>query len=85
MQRACLLDAAATVHLLERCDALRKPERFSQALQVCEVQAYALEKLEGRPEASLCANHPSAGGVGRCARCGCGRDCRALRWAIPGH
>jgi tRNA nucleotidyltransferase (CCA-adding enzyme) len=47
MQRACLLDAAATVHLLERCDALRKPERFSQALQVCEVQAYALEKLEG--------------------------------------
>jgi tRNA nucleotidyltransferase (CCA-adding enzyme) len=33
------LDAAATLRLLERCDALRRPERFEQALLACECDA----------------------------------------------
>ncbi|WP_197338249.1 multifunctional CCA addition/repair protein [Ralstonia solanacearum] len=32
-------DATALVRLLERCDALRKPERFRQALLACEADA----------------------------------------------
>ncbi|WP_296491780.1 multifunctional CCA addition/repair protein [Rhodoferax sp.] len=32
-------DAAALVRLLERCDALRKPERFAQILLACECDA----------------------------------------------
>lgn len=31
--------AAALLRLLERCDALRKPQRFAQALQACEADA----------------------------------------------
>ena len=31
--------AAATVRLLERCDAFRQPERFAQALLACECDA----------------------------------------------
>jgi tRNA nucleotidyltransferase (CCA-adding enzyme) len=33
------LGAAATLRLLERCDALRRPERFGQALLACECDA----------------------------------------------
>jgi tRNA nucleotidyltransferase (CCA-adding enzyme) len=33
------LDANATLRLLERCDALRRPERFEQALLACECDA----------------------------------------------
>ena len=33
------LTAAATVRLLERCDAIRKPARFTQVLQACECDA----------------------------------------------
>ena len=33
------LAAAATVRLLERCDAIRKPQRFAQVLQACECDA----------------------------------------------
>ena len=33
------LTAAATVRLLERCDAIRKPQRFAQVLQACECDA----------------------------------------------
>lgn len=31
--------ASALLRLLERCDALRKPERFAQAIQACEADA----------------------------------------------
>lgn len=31
--------AAALLRLLERCDALRKPERFAQVIQACEADA----------------------------------------------
>ena len=43
------LDAAALVRLLERCDALRKPERFDQALLACECDARGRLGLEDRP------------------------------------
>jgi tRNA nucleotidyltransferase (CCA-adding enzyme) len=33
------LDAKATLRLLERCDAIRKPHRFVQVLQACECDA----------------------------------------------
>jgi len=33
------LNAAATLRLLERCDALRKPARFADALLACECDA----------------------------------------------
>ncbi len=39
IHRAGALNAASLVRLLERCDALRKPERFAQALQACESDA----------------------------------------------
>ncbi|TAM33858.1 MAG: multifunctional CCA addition/repair protein [Burkholderiaceae bacterium] len=40
------LDAEALVHLLERCDAFRKPQRFAQVLQACECTARAREGVE---------------------------------------
>jgi tRNA nucleotidyltransferase (CCA-adding enzyme) len=43
------LDAAATLRLLERCDALRRPERFEQALWACECDARGRAGLEGEP------------------------------------
>lgn len=36
-----LLDAQALVQLLERCDALRRPQRFAQVLLACECDALA--------------------------------------------
>jgi tRNA nucleotidyltransferase (CCA-adding enzyme) len=39
IHRSSELDAAATLRLLERCDAIRKPERFAQVLQACECDA----------------------------------------------
>lgn len=37
------LDAEALVHLLERCDAIRKPTRFEELLLACECHARALQ------------------------------------------
>jgi tRNA nucleotidyltransferase (CCA-adding enzyme) len=39
IHRSASLDAAATVRLLERCDAFRKPERFAQIVLACECDA----------------------------------------------
>jgi tRNA nucleotidyltransferase (CCA-adding enzyme) len=39
IHRSGALNAAATLRLLERCDALRKPARFAQALLACECDA----------------------------------------------
>ena len=41
--------AAAIVRLLERCDALRRPERFAEALLACECDARGRLGLEERP------------------------------------
>ena len=43
------LNATALVRLLERCDALRKPERFDQALLACECDARGRAGLAEQP------------------------------------
>jgi tRNA nucleotidyltransferase (CCA-adding enzyme) len=42
------LSAGALVRLFDRCDALRRPERFMQALQACECDARGRTGLEDR-------------------------------------
>ena len=39
IHRSAELGAAATLRLLERCDALRRPDRFAEALLACECDA----------------------------------------------
>ena len=39
IHRSADFGAAAIVRLLERCDAIRKPQRFGQVLQACECDA----------------------------------------------
>jgi tRNA nucleotidyltransferase (CCA-adding enzyme) len=43
------LNAAALMRLLERCDALRRPERFLQMLAACQCDAQGRLGLEERP------------------------------------
>ena len=43
------LGSAATLRLLERCDALRRPERFEQALLACECDARGRLDLHDAP------------------------------------
>ena len=43
------LDAKAVMRLLERCDALRRPERFLQMLAACECDATGRLGLEATP------------------------------------
>jgi len=43
------LGAAALVRLFERCDALRRPERFALALQACACDARGRTGLQDRP------------------------------------
>jgi tRNA nucleotidyltransferase (CCA-adding enzyme) len=43
------LGAAALVRLFERCDALRRPDRFAQVLQACACDARGRTGLEARP------------------------------------
>ncbi len=45
------LGAAATVRLLERCDAFRRPQRFEDILLACEADARGRLGLEQRPYA----------------------------------
>jgi tRNA nucleotidyltransferase (CCA-adding enzyme) len=46
IHRSAEFGAAALVRLLERCDALRKPQRFAQALLACECDARGRLGLE---------------------------------------
>jgi tRNA nucleotidyltransferase (CCA-adding enzyme) len=39
IHRSAELNAEAVMRLLERCDAIRQPERFARALQACECDA----------------------------------------------
>jgi len=43
------LNAPAVLRLLERCDAIRKPERFEQALLACECDARGRLGLQASP------------------------------------
>ncbi len=49
IHRSEQLHAAACLRLLERCDALRKPERFEHALQACECDARGRRGLANTP------------------------------------
>jgi len=49
VHRSDELDAAALVRLLERCDALRRPDRFAEALLACECDARGRAGLEEKP------------------------------------
>lgn len=49
IHRAADFDAAALLRLLERCDALRRPERFAQALLACEADARGRLGLHDQP------------------------------------
>ena len=49
VHRSGELNAAALLRLLERCDALRRPERFDDVLLACECDARGRTGLEDRP------------------------------------
>ena len=49
IHRSAELNAAAVLRLLERCDALRRPERFAEALLACECDARGRLGLEELP------------------------------------
>ena len=49
IHRSAGLGAVALVRLLERCDAIRKPERFAEALLACECDARGRLGLQDRP------------------------------------
>lgn len=49
VHRSESLDPTAVVRLLERCDALRRPERFEETLRACECDARGRLGHEDRP------------------------------------
>jgi tRNA nucleotidyltransferase (CCA-adding enzyme) len=49
IHRSQELNAAATLRLLERCDAIRKPHRFAQVMQACECDARGRLGKENEP------------------------------------
>ena len=49
VHRSGELNAGALLRLLERCDALRRPERFGDVLLACECDARGRTGLEDRP------------------------------------
>ncbi|MEF7615228.1 multifunctional CCA addition/repair protein [Aquincola sp. MAHUQ-54] len=49
VHRSAELNAAAVMRLLERCDALRRPERFAQMLLACECDARGRTGFEDAP------------------------------------
>ncbi len=66
IHRSSEFSAAAVTRLLERCDALRKPERFAQALQACEADArgrLGFEQRDYPQPARLLAARDAAAGV----------------------
>ncbi len=49
IHRSAELNATAVMRLLERCDAIRKPERFAQVLLACECDARGRLGLQDAP------------------------------------
>ena len=49
IHRSNALGATALLRLLERCDAIRKPQRFAEVLQACECDARGRLGLEQTP------------------------------------
>ena len=48
LHRSAELNAAAVMRLFERCDALRRPQRFEQALLACQCDAQGRTGLQDR-------------------------------------
>jgi tRNA nucleotidyltransferase (CCA-adding enzyme) len=66
IHRSAELGAQARLRLLERCDAFRRPERFTQALLACEADArgrLGLEERDYPPPALLSATLAAAQAV----------------------
>jgi len=59
IHRSATLGAAAVLRLLERCDALRKPERFAAVVQACACDARGRLHREH-------SDYPPAERLGRC-------------------
>jgi len=78
MHRVMEMGAAALVRMLERCDALRKPARFAEALQACEADLRGRLGWEKAPypqaerlrKALVAARGVDAGAIAR--ECGAG-------------
>ena len=49
IHRSNTFGAAATVRLLERCDAFRQPQRFAHILQACECDARGRKGMHDQP------------------------------------
>ena len=49
VHRALELRPATVLTLLEKCDAMRRPERFEELLQACEADARGRTGLESSP------------------------------------
>ncbi|WP_454734625.1 multifunctional CCA addition/repair protein [Cupriavidus necator] len=83
IHRSLEIGAAAVMRLLERCDALRKPARFAEALQACEADLRGRKGFEASayPQAArLLAALEAAAAVdaGAIARA-CGDDVGQIR------
>lgn len=83
IHRSLEIGAAAVMRLLERCDALRKPARFAEALQACEADLRGRKGFESSeyPQAArLLAALDAAAAVdaGAIARA-CGDDVSQIR------
>ncbi len=49
VHRSATLDAAAIMRMIERCDAIRRPQRFADALLACECDARGRKGLGDEP------------------------------------
>jgi tRNA nucleotidyltransferase (CCA-adding enzyme) len=70
-------DAAALTRLLERCDALRKPDRFAEILGACEADARGRLGLQNQP-------YPQAARLLAAMHAARGVDAGAVAAGFPG-
>jgi len=86
VHRVTDMGAAAIVRMLERCDALRKPARFAEALQACESDLRGRLGWEGAPYpqaerlrvALIAARSVDAGAIAR----DCGGGAEKIKEAV---
>ena len=86
VHRVMEMGAAALVRMLERCDALRKPARFAEALQACECDLRGRLGWEAAPYpqagrlrvALVAAKAVDAGAIAR----ECGGDAQTIKDAV---
>ncbi len=76
IHRSGELGAAAVLRLLERCDAVRRPERFDAVLLACECDARGRLGLQDQP-------YPQAGRLRRALHAALGVDTAAIAADCP--